>query len=135
MTKKRQKKKKNSRRTCFFSFDCTNFLIEKHKKNNRNEYNVLKIVISVLKIGLILAFTIIYSLNISLKMFWAHWEKMVLVGLSLLLAPKYLCIYLRYLVLLLYLAYVVKERDEHQFSKKEHGKGSCSICFLVLPCK
>ena len=51
------------------SFNCMNYLIEKHKKNQRNEHNFSKIVISVLKIGTILRFIIIYPLNILLKIF------------------------------------------------------------------
>ena len=49
------------------SFNCTNFLIEKHTKNQRNEHNFSKIVISVLKIDTILRFIIIYPLNIFLS--------------------------------------------------------------------
>ena len=50
----------------FFFFCCMNFLIEK-QKNQRNKHNFSIIVISLLKFGVILAFTIIYPLNISLK--------------------------------------------------------------------
>ena len=59
------------------------FFDRKTSKNQRNEHNSSKIVISLLKIGMILAFIIIYPLNISLKkIFWPHWEKIILAGLS-----------------------------------------------------
>ena len=58
------------------------FFDQKTSKNQRNEHKLSKIVVSVLKIGMILAFIIIYPLNIWLTFFWAHWEKMVLLDLS-----------------------------------------------------
>ena len=53
-------------------FDCTNFLIEKHQKNQRNGHNFSKIVKSLLKLGMILAFTLTYPINISLKNIFEH---------------------------------------------------------------
>ena len=49
-----------------FFFDCANLLIEK-QKNQRNEHNFNKIVLSALKIGMILGFIIIYPLHILLS--------------------------------------------------------------------
>ena len=43
----------------------------KLKKNQRNECNFSKIVMPVLKIGMILAFIIVYPVNISLKNFFS----------------------------------------------------------------
>ena len=47
----------------------------KNIKNQRNEHNFSKIAISVLKIGMILAFTIIYPIDISLKNFFEQIER------------------------------------------------------------
>ena len=44
-------------------------LLIQNIKNQRNEHNFSKIVISLLKIGKISAFIIIYPINISLKIF------------------------------------------------------------------
>ena len=42
---------------------------DRKTKNHKNKHNFSKIVISILKIGMILAFTIIYPLNILLQFF------------------------------------------------------------------
>ena len=55
----------------FFFFRLHELFDRKTSKNQRNEGNFSKIVISVLKIGMILVFIIIYPLTISLTFFFS----------------------------------------------------------------
>ena len=58
-----------------FFFLTARIFDRKTSKNQRNEHNFSNIVISLLKIGMILAFIIIYPKNISLKTFFEHIER------------------------------------------------------------
>ena len=50
-----------------FFFECMNFLIEKPKSAEMN-------AASILQIGVVLVFTVIYLISISLKTFFEHIE-------------------------------------------------------------